>query len=415
MTEEITAAKRPRLDTNVENTEHASVDMDTNSWTITAILPDQLNEPIPQCLVYIAIINDMKCVSKVINALCQVMPLKTLNHLKRVNKSKVIVCSVGEVRQFFEQNLENESIQEFLFRLFENHDVPTEDELKQCSEDIAVSIVKFYMQNLQLPSDIIGILSGKIEMLGVAARPPILSWQYADAVKHWPCKFHPNKHLEQLYSGKSFSPDESAFHRTIIAVCGFLRAVLKKETCGVAVDPRTKAIVAVGFEAIDLHPLMHCSMVLIDGVARSQNGGAWNDFLVQNNHSMKIAYGCDESDEYTMSGVSPYIRQLISSKFKSITFGAERVKLATENRENLTKHETNANNLSKYGPYLCTGYDVYLWREPCVMCSMALTHSRSRTIFFHEKQPNGALCSSTKLQSFKALNHHFEVFNIAEN
>lgn len=409
MSEEITAAKRPRLDTNVEDTEHSFVGVDMNSWEITPILPDTLNESIPRCSIYVAVINDMKCVSKVMNELCQVMPLRTLNHLKRVNKSKVILCSVDDVRQFFQQNLEKESIQELLFNLFEKHHVPTEDELNQFPEDIVISFVKFYLQNIQLSADIVGKLGEKIEMLDVAARPPILGWQYADAVKDWPCKFHPNKHLEQLYAGKSFSTDEIAFHRTIIAVCGFLRTELKKETCGIAVDPRTKSIVAVGFDAFDLHPLMHCSMVLIDGVARSQNGGAWNDFLVPNQSH------CDESHEYTMSGVSPDIRQLVSSKFKTINFGAECVKLATKNRENLSKIETNADNLSKYGPYLCTGYDVYLWREPCVMCSMALTHSRSRTIFFHEKQPNGALCSLTKLQSFKALNHHFQVFNILKN
>lgn len=409
MAEEITAAKRPRLDTDV--------DVDMNSWTITAILPDTLNQPIPYCIVYVAVIHDMKCVSKVMNELCQVMPLRTLNHLKRVNKSKIIICSVDEVRQFFGKNLDKESFRKILYNLFQKHHVPTEDELKQFPEDIVVSFVKCYLQNIQLSADIIEILSEKLEMLGVAARPPILSWQYADAVKAWPCKFHPNKHLEQLHSGKSFSTDEIAFHRTIIAICGFLRKELRKETCGIAVDPRTKSIIAVGFDAIDLHPLMHCSMVLIDGVARSQNGGAWNDFLVPNTRSMRTEYAgqCDESREYTMSGVSSAVRQLISSKFQTIKFGAERVKLATENRENFLKHETTADNLSNYGPYLCTGYDVYLWREPCVMCSMALTHSRSRTIFFHEKQPNGALCSLTKLQSFKALNHHFQVFNISTN
>lgn len=408
MAEEITAAKRPRLEPNVENTE-LFVDMDLNSWRIKAVLPDELDESIPRCLVYIANINDMKTISKVMSALCQVMPLTTLNHLKRVNKSKLLLCSASDIRQFFQQNSGKELVQTFLMELFKSPYVPTEDELKDFPEHIGISLVKFYMENLQISADIIDIVSEKVEMVGVAARPPILGWQYTDALKYWPCKFHPNKNLEQLHAGKTFSTDEIAFHRRVIAICGFLRDELKKETCGIAVDPRTRSIVAVGFDAIDLHPLMHCSMVLVDGVARSQNGGAWNNYLVQ-----KDECG-DETDEYTLAGVSSDIRQLILSKFKTITFGGERVKLATENRENYLKHETNADNLSKFGPYLCTGYDVYLWREPCVMCSMALTHSRSRRIFFHEKQPNGALCSLTKLQSIKALNHHFQVFNVSTN
>lgn len=409
------AAKRPRLELNVENPK-LFTDIDVNSWTIKAILPDELNEPIPQSLVYIAIVSDMKTISKVMNELCQVMPLKTLNHLKRVNKSKLILCSASELRQFLQKNFEKESVQTFLCELLNKQQVPTENELKDLSDDIIISLVKFYMKNLQLTADTIDVLSEKIEMVGVAARPPILSWQYTDVMKDWPCKFHPNKHLEHLYTGEMFSNYVTAFHRQILAICGFLTKELNKESCGIAVDPRTKSIVAVGFDEMNLHPLMHCSMVLIDGVARSQNGGAWNSYFVENHSPMKAIYAneCGETDDYTLSGVSRYIRQLILSKFKTITFGAERVKLATENRENYLEHEINADNLSKYGPYLCTGYDMYLWREPCTMCSMALTHSRSRTIFFHDKQPNGALCSLIKLQAFKALNHHFQVFNIAK-
>jgi tRNA(Arg) A34 adenosine deaminase TadA len=66
-------------------------------------------------------------------------------------------------------------------------------------------------------------------------------------------------------------------------------------------------------------------------------------------------------------------------------------------------------------PYLCTGYDFYTTNEPCLMCAMALTHSRIKRIFYLKREENdrGAL-SSTKhrrLHGVKTLNHKFAVWS----
>lgn len=72
---------------------------------------------------------------------------------------------------------------------------------------------------------------------------------------------------------------------------------------------------------------------------------------------------------------------------------------------------------SKYsadnGSYLCTDLDVYCYYEPCVMCAMAMVHSRVGRLFFVTKNSNfGGIMSQVQIHSCPSINHRFRAFKL---
>jgi tRNA-specific adenosine deaminase 3 len=61
--------------------------------------------------------------------------------------------------------------------------------------------------------------------------------------------------------------------------------------------------------------------------------------------------------------------------------------------------------------YLCSGFNLFITKEPCIMCSMALVHSRIGKVFYGtEDKDSGGLGGLEALHTLPALNHHFGVF-----
>ncbi|TFK28035.1 cytidine deaminase-like protein [Coprinopsis marcescibilis] len=60
--------------------------------------------------------------------------------------------------------------------------------------------------------------------------------------------------------------------------------------------------------------------------------------------------------------------------------------------------------------YLLTGQTIFLTHEPCIMCSMALLHSRVKEVFYLYPSPSTGGCGSlTCLPTLKGVNHRFSI------
>jgi len=63
-------------------------------------------------------------------------------------------------------------------------------------------------------------------------------------------------------------------------------------------------------------------------------------------------------------------------------------------------------------PYLCTGYDCFLAREACMLCGMALVHSRlQRVVYCQQDLQQGVLGGKVRLHAH-SLNHRYLVYHM---
>ncbi|XP_033125919.1 probable inactive tRNA-specific adenosine deaminase-like protein 3 [Anneissia japonica] len=210
----------------------------------------------------------------------------------------------------------------------------------------------------------------KARIANVPAKLPFTRHQFSEASKLWPTKFHEDKRLSKLMEGTLFQKEEvdRIYSHMEQALDVAKTSLHPSQVCigACIVDPKSNEVVASASDHRHGHPLHHAVMVCIDEVAHGQGTGAFQKYSKHLNYT--IGPGSD-------------------------------AKQPKDQSEDSIKEN-----------YLCTGLDLYCTREPCVMCAMALVHSRIGRVFYGASDPCGALGTQYKVHTKEGLNHNFEVF-----
>ncbi|XP_032214601.1 probable inactive tRNA-specific adenosine deaminase-like protein 3 [Mustela erminea] len=220
---------------------------------------------------------------------------------------------------------------------------------------------------------------GQPFLVPVPARPPLTRGQFEEARAYWPTSFHEDRQVTRALAGRLFSAQERTAMQAHMerAVWAAHQAAARglRAVGAVVVDPSSGRVLATGHDCSSgARPLLHATMVCIDLVAQGQGRGAYD-------------LGPFPACSFAPAGAPQGVR-----------VGSVR------------KLDEDGDACTDSLPYVCTGYDLYVTREPCAMCAMALVHSRVQRVFYGAPSPDGALGTRFRIHARPDLNHRFQVF-----
>ncbi|KAF9151465.1 adenosine deaminase, tRNA-specific 3 [Linnemannia schmuckeri] len=257
---------------------------------------------------------------------------------------------------------------------------------------------------------------------GVPKYPPLTRDQFELWKAAWPTTFREDTNRHPEISDQ----DEAAIMEHIQFVWDRAAKATSKGELPIAamiVEPLTQKVMATSYDTriSTGHVLQHAVMNCVAAVAKRERDGCQSQ-SAEHYHRLPYSFGINTvtASSTAKEGAEAEVGR---ESAPSPTCGEKRKKNpANETNSSASSPGSSVSSLLWEGAgdtedrrvkkaYLCTGYDVFLTHEPCVMCSMALVHSRVGRVFYTVPMAaSGGLGSQHKIHSHPNLNHHFFVY-----
>ncbi|CAM6113439.1 unnamed protein product [Calypogeia fissa] len=376
--------------------QEASTTSKSTRWQVVHVLGEEELEPTTVNVLAAKI--DPKTANTLIRELNSTAPLPSLSHVKRVQRTK------------------KEGGLELSIILCTDDRVEVTDEIVLPSE-VSEIAARYCLQPFTA---------------AVSGQPAKSREEWEVQCQLWPTSFHPN-------TGKPGANAEIS-EADADTMCYFMEKAIEQArrarqlgqfaNGAIIVDPALRAIVARGCDGTaawcgSLYRGSHCcpgsqseekaDLPLNDGWHPLQH--AIMDAIQRASERDKRLWPADTKATQGNIGGNEY-SSVLSHKRRSSEDGIEAGSVVVGADLSLTRQlpevsgEAPSFEISR--PYLCTNFDLYVTREPCTMCAMAMVHQRLRRVIYGI--PNalvGALGSRYKLHGLPSLNHHYTVFQIS--
>lgn len=400
---------------------------------VLAVLQESVHGQVDLVQVAVLQVLEKKLTSRAVKELGVKLPAPTLSHLKRVRR--IGNCGDdGDAEILREAKFGKEDAMVLYLDYLDNFDISyfekyERDNINTLSTEYSVKVLnKLKEKNID-----ISLFKERVFVSRVAKYAPRVRKMYDMATVFWPCTFHEDSYLTQLSSSQFFNEEE------IQGIVCYMNKAIKlghiANTNGspafgtIIVDSEKGDIVGQGVDSRHKHPLQHSAMLAIDDVAHQQGGGAWSKKYVlsqsedsdelpatgNGNSNSKLANDASSKDTCMNRKIVKDEAANIEEKNCNETICDVSAQDNMTSNPNTVQHISEGEDTNGDNSYICTGFDVYMSHEPCMMCAMALLHSRVRRIFYVcPRTEIGALGSITKLHTLPGINHRYEVFIVSE-